>query len=73
MTTFNIQICTDQQDTAYVKVNDRFDVAVAVINGGIELRVYPITDGEIWSDPTDVLSVYEVDIADLEAEMKVSP
>ncbi len=51
MTRFNIEQITEQADTIYVDVDDRFNIAIERTNSGVELRIYPRTEGELWDAP----------------------
>jgi hypothetical protein len=73
MTAFNIDLTTDQPDRIFVDVDRRFDVAIIRTETGLELRVYPRTDGELWDAPIDTFQVDENDIIALEEEMQAQP
>ncbi len=68
MTAFNVQIATPA-DTAYVKVDNRFDVAIERTAFGLALHIYPLTEGELWDEPFTTFHVAESDIIALEKEM----
>jgi hypothetical protein len=69
MTRFNIEQVTDLPDRIYVEVDRRFDVAIIRTEAGLELRIYPRTDGELWDSPFTTFTVDEVEVAALEADM----
>ena len=69
MTKFNIQHNTGLSDRVFVALDDRFDVALIRTADGLEIEVYPITDGEVWCEPCDRFAVDEADIRELEREM----
>ena len=71
MTAFETEIATDQSDRAYVRVDNRYDIAIIRTDDGIELHVYPITNGEGWIDPLETFTIYEADIEAAEREMEV--
>ena len=70
MTAYNIDLITEQPDTIYVDVARRFNVTIVRTDTGLELRVYPRTDGELWDAPFTTFEVHEAEIAALEAEME---
>jgi hypothetical protein len=70
MTAYNIDQITEQPDRIFVDVDRRFNVAIIRTEGGLELRVYPRTDGELWDAPFTTFEVNESEIAALEAEME---
>ena len=70
MTAFNIDIITDQPDRIYVEIDRRFDVAIERTETGLEIRVYPRTDGELWDNPFTTFEVDEAEILELEREIK---
>jgi hypothetical protein len=69
MTRFNIEQLTEQPDRIYVEIDRRFDVAIIHTDAGLELRVYPRTDGELWDAPYATFIVDEADVALLEADL----
>jgi hypothetical protein len=69
MTHFNIDQTTDQPDRIFVEVDRRFDVAIIRTDDGLELRIYPRTDGELWDAPFITFTVAEAEIIALEKEM----
>ena len=69
MTRFNIEQITDLPDRIYVEVDRRFNLALVRTDTGIELHVYPLTDGEIWDSPFTTFTVDEAEFADSEAEL----
>jgi hypothetical protein len=68
MTRFNIQHNTGLSDRVFVSLDDRFDVALIRTEGGLRIEVFPITDGEVWCEPSDAFEVCEEDIRALERE-----
>lgn len=68
MAKFNT-LSDDRHDHIFVAIEDRFDVARIRSEAGIELEVYPITDGEVWDDPVERFAVNESDVRTLEDEM----
>lgn len=71
MTTFALEILTDDlPDRAYLRVDDRFDIAVLRTPHGIEFRVFPVTNGETWMEPYEVFFVDEARIIELEHQFK---
>jgi hypothetical protein len=70
MTSFNVDLITEQPDHIYVEIDHRFNVVIERTEDGLELRVYPLTKGEIWDAPFDTFEVDEVEIAALEQEME---
>jgi hypothetical protein len=73
MTRFNIEQITEQPDTIYVEIDRRFNVAIVQTDAGLELRVYPLTDGAIWDYPYATFTVNETEMAELEADLLASP
>jgi hypothetical protein len=73
MTRFNIEQITEQPDTIYMEIDRRFNVAIVRTDAGLDLRVYPLTDGAIWDYPYATFTVNETDMAVLETELLVSP
>jgi hypothetical protein len=70
MTAYNIDQITEQPDRIFVEVDRRFNVAIIRTETGLELRVYPRTEGTLWDDPFTTFEVDESEIAALEAEME---
>jgi hypothetical protein len=70
MTVFNLELLTDQPDRIYVEIDRRFNVVIERTETGLELRVYPLTKGEIWDAPFDTFEVDEAEILALEQEME---
>jgi hypothetical protein len=66
---FNIDQTTDRPDRIFVEVDHRFDVAIIRAEDGLELRIYPRTEGELWDAPFATSTVAEADIIALEKEM----
>ncbi len=70
MTTFNIDLITDQPDRLYVEIDRRFNVVIERTEDGLALHVYPRTDGELWDTPFTTFEVDEAEIRALEHEME---
>jgi hypothetical protein len=70
MTAFNIDLNTDRPDRAFVEVDGRFDVAIIRTETGLELRIYPRTNSELWDYPFTTFEVDEAEITALEAAME---
>jgi hypothetical protein len=70
MTRFNFHADIHLPNVAYIQVDDRFDIAIERTEQGLEFRVYPLTDGEIWFDPYDTFTIEESTVAALEKEME---
>jgi hypothetical protein len=70
MTAFNIGLNTDRADRVFVEVDCRFDVAIIRTETGLELRIYPRTNGELWDYPFTTFEVDEAEITALEAAME---
>jgi hypothetical protein len=68
MTAFEFRITTDLPDTAFVRIDERFDIAIERTHEGLEMRVYPLTDGEIWFEPYDTFKIDERTVIELEQE-----
>jgi hypothetical protein len=69
MTHFNIQHNTGLSDRVFVALDNRFDVALIRTDGGLRIEVFPITDGEVWCEPSDAFEVDEEEVRKLEREM----
>jgi hypothetical protein len=69
MTHFSIDQHTDWSDRIFVEVDRRFDVAIIRTETGLELRIYPRTNGELWDHPFVTFEVNEAEIVALEAEI----
>ncbi len=69
MTAFNIDQVTEQPDRIFVEVDRRFNVAIIRSETGLELRIYPRTEGELWDAPFTTFEVDESEILALEEEM----
>ncbi|MGA2257613.1 MAG: hypothetical protein ABSG53_23370 [Thermoguttaceae bacterium] len=73
MTTFHTAIGIYR---AFITVDNRFRVEVRrsvlppMDSDHLILKVYPITDGEIWDEPYAVFAVDEARVIELENEMK---
>ena len=70
MTAFDFRTITDLPDIAFVRINERFEITIERTTDGLEMRVYPLTDGEIWFDPYDTFKIDERTVIELEKEMK---
>jgi hypothetical protein len=70
MTTFNIDLTSDFPDHIYIEVDCRFNVAIERTETGMEFRIYPRTDGELWDSPFTTFEVDETEIIELEKEIK---
>lgn len=61
---------------ALITVDERFKVEISrnapppMASAQLVLRVYPITDGEVWDEPYEVFAVDEGRIVELELQMK---
>jgi hypothetical protein len=69
MAHYHIEHITEQADTIYVEVDRRFNLAIVRTEAKLEIRVYPLTEGEIWDMPFITFIVDEAEVAGLEAEM----
>jgi hypothetical protein len=73
MTTFHADIGIYR---AFITVDNRFKVEIRRnapppwASAQLILKVYPITDGEIWDDPYGVFAVDEARIVELENEAR---
>ena len=73
MSTFNKD---DGSRRAMIWIDRRFHVEIRRYNAPsmgsprLVIKVYPITDGEIWDYPHEVFIVDEREIIELETEMK---
>jgi hypothetical protein len=70
MTHFNIDFKTERPDRIFVEVDRRFDVAIVRTENGLNLQIFPRTDGELWVDPFTTFQVDEAEITVLEAAME---
>lgn len=70
MTAFNIDVNTDQPDRVFIEVQRRFDVAIIRTETGLELQIYPRTDGELWDALFATFEVDEVEVIALERDME---
>lgn len=70
MTAFEFRTATDLPENAFIKVDERFDIAIERTPEGLDIRVYPLTDGEIWFDPYDTFKIDESTVIKLEKEME---
>jgi len=69
MTRFNIEQITEQDDTIYVEIDERLNVAIVRSEAGLDLRIYPRTEGELWDAPFTTFTVDESEIVELEADL----
>jgi len=70
MTHFNIDFKTERPDRIFVEVDRRFDVAIVRTETGLNLQIFPRTDGELWVDPFTTFEVDEREITALETAME---
>ena len=70
ITTINTEFLTGQPDRLYVDIDRRFNIVIERTETGLELRVYPLTKGEVWDAPFDTFEVDEAEILALEQEME---
>lgn len=70
MSNLEFRIEADLPDIAFLCIDKRFDFAIERTEEGLEIRVYPITDGQIWFDPYDRFKMEEQAVIDLENEME---
>jgi hypothetical protein len=61
---------------AFIRVDNRFKVEVRrnapppMASAQLVLKVYPITDGEVWDEPYEVFAVDEGRVIELENQTK---
>lgn len=55
---------------AHIDIGGKFNLAIDVTDTDIELRLYPITDGEIWDAPFTTFNVDRSEIEALEEELR---
>jgi hypothetical protein len=60
----------DGSHRAMLWIDKRFQIDIQRFGGCLTLRIYPVTNGEIWDYPYDTFVVDEGDVAALEREMK---
>lgn len=72
MTHFEIDHHTRQPDRIFVEIDRRLNVALIRTGAGLELQVYPRTDGQLWDCPFDMFEVDEAEIRTLEEELEAS-
>ena len=70
MTAFNIDLNTEQSDRLFVEVDGRFNLAIERTETGLELRVYPRTEGLLWDAPFTTFEINEDEVRALEQEME---
>lgn len=73
MTAFNVDLQTDQPDRISVEVDRRFDVTIIRTDAGLELRIFPRTDGVLWDEPFTIFEVDEAEVIELEKELGDKP
>ena len=73
MTRFNIEQITDQDNHIHVEVDHRFNIAIERTEAGLELRIYPRTEGQLWDAPFTTFTVDESEIVELEADLFEPP
>ena len=71
MTAFDFRTDTDLADTASVRIDERFVIAIERTADGFAIRVYPLTKREIWLDPYETFEIDEHTVIELEKEMEV--
>lgn len=69
MTHFKIQHLAKYPDRIVVEIDRRFEIVIQRISIGLELRVYPRTDGELWDEPFEAFEIDEDEIIALEQEL----
>jgi hypothetical protein len=69
MTHFSIEQITEQPDRLYVEIDRRFNVAIVRTEEGLDVLIYPRTDGDLWDEPFTTFTVYETEIMALEKEL----
>jgi hypothetical protein len=70
MTDFEFSTVTDLPHVAFIRSDHRYDIAVERTPEGLEVRVWPITNGEIWFDPYDTFTVSEQAVVEFEQQME---
>lgn len=70
MTHFAIEQITEQPDRIFVEIDRRFDVTIVRTESGLDLHIYPRTDGELWDAPFTTLTVDEAEILALEQDIE---
>jgi len=70
MTHYRTEQITDQPDRIYVEIDHRFNIVLERTGDGLDLHVYPLTNGEIWDCPFTTFEVDESEILALEQEME---
>ncbi len=70
MTTFTIDLITEQPDRIFVEADRRFHIVIERLGSGLALHVYPRTDGELWDCPFTSFEVDEAEIVALEEELR---
>jgi hypothetical protein len=68
MTHFIIDLKTARPDRVFVEVDRRFDVAIIRTGAGLQLQIYPRTDGELWCEPFTTFAVDEAEVIALEQQ-----
>jgi hypothetical protein len=73
MTDFNTDLSTEQPDRIFIEVDHRLNLAIIRTQTGLDIRVYPRTDGQLWDDPFATFEVDEAEIIELEQELEAQP
>jgi len=60
----------DGSRRAMIWIDNRFHIDIRRFTGYLVIRVYPITDGEIWDAPYDSFTIADDQIEILERAMK---
>lgn len=67
----SISATVKDSEVLYVTVNKRMQIAIDADNlDNVQLRIYPITDGEIWDMPSEKFDIKISEIEQLEKEMR---
>jgi hypothetical protein len=67
---------SDATPRAILRIDDRFQVEIRrqppppMTSAHLVIRVYPITDGEIWEEPYEVFAVDEGRLIELENDLR---
>lgn len=70
MTHFSINQTTELPNHIFVTVNHRFDVCINRTVEGLEIRIYPRTDDELWDKPFTRFFVDELEMIACEEELR---
>ena len=60
----------DGSRRAMIWIDRRFHIDIRRFTGYLVLRIYPITNGEIWENPYDTFVVEDETVENLERAMK---